>query len=220
VVISVKPPVVVAEAVSNGTTLTITGTGFGQAPPAGAEEYINVKVNGQEVDALSWTDTEIVAALPAFGASAEGDTVTVSALFCNDSAPIRFAAPISTTTIPVSTTTVPIATTTVPGSTTTVPGSTTTEPGSTTTTVSVCTPDCAGNFDGDNDVDGKDASDFKINYGRNRFYNPFSATAVGCGDFDCDSDADGSDAAVFKGDFGRSSILNPCQPCSFEACSY
>ena len=211
VVICIKPCVAITEAIDNGdATLTITGSGFGEAPPAGAEAYINVAVNGQVVDVVSWTDTRIIASFPAFGASAEGDTVTVGALFCNDTAPIQFAAPISTTTIPGSTTTIPVSTT----------SSTTTTPSSTTTSVSVCIPDCDGNFDSDDDVDGTDASAFKRNFGRNHLNNPFTAAAACCGDFDCDGDADGSDAAVFKGDFGRNAILNPCQPCSLEACSY
>ena len=205
VVICIKPCVKITEAIDNGdTTLTITGSGFGEAPPAGAEDYLNVKVNGQAVPVLSWTDTRIIAALPAFGASAECDTVTVGALFCNDTATIQLGDPVSTTTTSVSTTTIPVSTTssttTTPVSTTTIPVSTTS---STTTSVSACIPDCDGNFDSDIDVDGTDASEFKANYGRSMFNNPL--TAASCkGDFDCDGDTDGSDAVKIALERSRS----------------
>jgi hypothetical protein len=210
VVICIKPCVAIAGVTDNGNnTITIAGSGFGDAPPAGAEDYLNVTVNGQAVDLLSWTDTLIIAALPAYGAAAEEDTVTVNALFCNDTATFQSGAPISTTTTSVSTTTIPVSTT----------STTTTAPVSTTTSILECIPDCVGNFDLDEDVDGRDASEFKGNYGRSPFNNPL--TAASCkGDFDCDGDTDGSDAALFKQDYGRSSVLNPCQPCSLPACNY
>ena len=87
VVISIKPCVTIAGVTVNGdATITIAGSGFGEAPPAGAEVYINVTVNGQTVPALAWTGTRIVASLPDDGAAAEEDMVTVNSLFGNASA--------------------------------------------------------------------------------------------------------------------------------------
>lgn len=74
--------------------------------------------------------------------------------------------------------------------------------------------ECEGNFDGDQDSDGSDASDFKDHFGRSVFQNPCNTGEVCKGDFDCDLDVDGSDAQVFKEDFGRSQFSNPCPPCS------
>jgi hypothetical protein len=92
VVISIRRCVVITGVTSNGdNTLTITGSGFGEAPPAGAEEYINVRLNGQAVAAISWTDTRIIASFPADGAAVEGDTVMVSTLFCNAAASFQVA---------------------------------------------------------------------------------------------------------------------------------
>ena len=69
---------------------------------------------------------------------------------------------------------------------------------------------CAGNFDGDEDVDGSDASTFKANFGRSTMNNACSAEAPCKGDFDCDGDVDGSDASAMKADFGRSAFNNAC----------
>jgi len=90
VVISIRPCAVITRVTANGdNTLTINGSGFGEAPPAGAEEYIKVGVNGQPVDVFSWTDTLIRCSLPADGAAADSNTVTVSSLFCNATASFR-----------------------------------------------------------------------------------------------------------------------------------
>jgi rhodanese-related sulfurtransferase len=70
--------------------------------------------------------------------------------------------------------------------------------------------ECEGNFDGDTDVDGSDASAFKVDFGRSKILDPCSNTLPCSGDFVCDNDVDGADAALFKGDFGRSSLKNPC----------
>ena len=83
VAISVRPEVRIDRVTNNGETYTITGTGFGDTPPAGAEEYLNVQINGGVADVISWTDTEIVASVSGYGAADEGDTITVNALFCN-----------------------------------------------------------------------------------------------------------------------------------------
>ena len=70
--------------------------------------------------------------------------------------------------------------------------------------------ECEGNFDGDNDVDGTNASSFKRDFGRSLFNNACSDLYPCNGDFNCDGDADGTDAAIFKADFGRSQINDFC----------
>ena len=74
--------------------------------------------------------------------------------------------------------------------------------------------ECEGNFDGDEDVDGTDASMFKTDFGRGGYVNPCSETTPCKGDFLCDGDVDGADAALFKADFGRGGYVNPCPYCS------
>ena len=87
--------------------------------------------------------------------------------------------------------------------------------------------ECEADFTCDRDVDGSDATTFKIYYGR----GPLFSIGGACtnlnpcrGDFDCDGDVDGTDAVRFKTDFGRSLLRNPCPtapPCSqAEFCSY
>jgi len=76
--------------------------------------------------------------------------------------------------------------------------------------------ECEGNFDGDTDCDGTDASLFKSDFGRSSFLNPCNNEPVCNGNFDCDLDVDGGDAATFKKDFGRSAFGNPCPDCSVE----
>ena len=73
--------------------------------------------------------------------------------------------------------------------------------------------ECEGNFDGDEDQDGSDAFDFKVDFGRSFIGNPCETVDPCNGDFDCDNDVDGSDAFTFKEDFGRSSFGNPCPYC-------
>ena len=70
--------------------------------------------------------------------------------------------------------------------------------------------ECEGNFDGDEDVDGGDASLFKTDFGRSPFTNECEFIDSCTGDFDCDGDADGTDASLFKTDFGRSQFSSPC----------
>jgi hypothetical protein len=76
VAITVKPSVQITSIECTDTTLVITGSGFGAAPPDGAEVYLNAKVGGMTAEIISWTDTEIVAAVPFCS-----DAVTVNALF-------------------------------------------------------------------------------------------------------------------------------------------
>ena len=80
---------------------------------------------------------------------------------------------------------------------------------------------CESNFDCDSDVDGTDAANFKLDFGRSTFFNPCTNDAQCNGDFDCDSDCDGTDAAKVKEDFGRSGFSNPCPACLVgDWCSY
>jgi len=76
--------------------------------------------------------------------------------------------------------------------------------------------ECEGNFDGDQDVDGYDHSQFQIDFGRTdcTIANPCH------GDLDCDGDVDSDDEQIFLEDSGRGT-LNPCPPCATEPwCGY
>ena len=79
--------------------------------------------------------------------------------------------------------------------------------------LSVIDTQCEGNFDCDEDCDGGDAAEFKLDFGRSNFGNPCTNENQCHGDFDCDADVDGTDAVLFKEDFGRSSFNNPCPTC-------
>jgi len=79
VVFSIKPEVEISDVSCSEGILTITGSGFGDAPPEGAEEYINVEVDGVPVEIISWTDTEVKTAV-----SNCSGTVTVKALYGSD----------------------------------------------------------------------------------------------------------------------------------------
>jgi hypothetical protein len=57
--------------------LTLTGSGFGDTPPAGAESYINVMQNNVPLNITSWSDTLISAT----GAVCDGSEITVNGLF-------------------------------------------------------------------------------------------------------------------------------------------
>ncbi|NIN35499.1 MAG: hypothetical protein GTO60_10575, partial [Gammaproteobacteria bacterium] len=57
--------------------LTIEGSGFG-VQPAGSDDYINVEVNGQQVNILSWSDTRIKASVSRCPKNAG---ITVNALY-------------------------------------------------------------------------------------------------------------------------------------------
>ncbi len=75
VALSIKPEVVIIDVSCEEDLLTITGSGFGDAPPEGAEEYLNVEVDGLSVEITSWADTEITASVSSCG------MVTVNALY-------------------------------------------------------------------------------------------------------------------------------------------
>ena len=74
--ITVTPKVAITAVDCNGSTLVITGSGFGDVPPEGAEEYLNAKVGGMVVDIIYWTDTQITASTPLCS-----EAVTVNALY-------------------------------------------------------------------------------------------------------------------------------------------
>ncbi len=81
--------------------------------------------------------------------------------------------------------------------------------------------ECEGNFDGDLDVDGKDAGTFKKDYGRGKIRHSCTRMDPCNGDFDCDNDVDGINAIQFKRDFGRGKISNPCPSCPTDTwCVY
>lgn len=77
--ISITPQVVITDASCNDGIITITGSGFGDAPPEGSEEYLNVVVDGVPAEIISWTDTEITVSV-----SDCNGTVTVNALYGSD----------------------------------------------------------------------------------------------------------------------------------------
>jgi len=80
---------------------------------------------------------------------------------------------------------------------------------------------CESDMDCDGDVDGTDATTFKLHFGRNLLLNPCDVVNPCRGDFDCDQDCDGTDADFFKQDFGRSEVNNPCPACEvIDWCNY
>jgi hypothetical protein len=73
--------------------------------------------------------------------------------------------------------------------------------------------ECEGNFDGDQDQDSTDASNFKKDLGRSNLSKPCTNAEPCNGDFTCDKDVDSTDAAKFKTDLGRSGMVRPCPVC-------
>jgi hypothetical protein len=75
--ITIKPAIEIGNTACGGCTgiTTITGTGFGDAPPEGAEEFLNVMANGVALEVISWTDTEIKVS-----GGCSDDSLTVNAL--------------------------------------------------------------------------------------------------------------------------------------------
>jgi hypothetical protein len=70
-----------------GYTLTISGAGFGDAPPAGSGDYLNVVLNGIVLDStITWEDTEITAGVSRCPSTS---LVNVNALFGSDTAQAR-----------------------------------------------------------------------------------------------------------------------------------
>jgi hypothetical protein len=89
VVINVIPGVEITDVRCRGNkkrgyTLTITGAGFGNAPPAGSGDYLNVLLNGVVLDStITWEDTEITAGVSRCPSTS---LVNVNALFGSDTA--------------------------------------------------------------------------------------------------------------------------------------
>jgi hypothetical protein len=224
VVINVKPEVRIDNVANMGETYTITGTGFGDAPPEGAEDYLNVQINGEVAEIISWSDTEIKASVSGYGTSDAGDTILVNALFCD--AGFEGSDACGNNIIEGSEV---CDGTALDGETCETQGYLSGDLSCLSDCsgydVSVCSndpgciPDCNGDFDVDGDVDGLDAALFKIDFGRNLMNSPCETANPCNGDFDCDGDVDGSDSALFKIDFGRGQMDNPCALCN-EVCSY
>ncbi|MEN8262454.1 MAG: putative metal-binding motif-containing protein [Nitrospirota bacterium] len=78
-VISVIPNVIITsvDCSRKRGLMTVTGSGFSEKPE-GTGNYINVGVNGQKLDIISWTDTQIKASV---STCSNNETVTVDALF-------------------------------------------------------------------------------------------------------------------------------------------
>jgi hypothetical protein len=78
IVISIKPAVMISSTQCAACTglMTINGSGFGDAPPEGAEDYINVEQDGIRLEIVSWTDTQI----QVYGGCGY-EEITVNALF-------------------------------------------------------------------------------------------------------------------------------------------
>ena len=81
--ISIKPPVIIESSTIRSTCggckgeLTITGSGFGDTPPAGTESQINVMQNDVPLHIRYWMDTFILAT----GAVCDSSEITVNGLF-------------------------------------------------------------------------------------------------------------------------------------------
>ncbi len=82
VVISIVPDVIITDVNCDKKkgVLTITGSGFGEKIE-GTDAYISVEVNGDPVEIISWTDTQIKASV---SRCSRRITVTVNALYGSD----------------------------------------------------------------------------------------------------------------------------------------
>ncbi len=157
VAITVKPDVKITGIDCTENTLVITGSGFGDAPPDGAEIYLNAKVGGMVAEIISWTDTEIVAAVPFCS-----DAVTVNALFgspttCDCEGNFDGDEDTDGTDIHTFKTDFGRSPLQIPC-----------EEGS----------KCNGDFDCDEDVDGTDAFKMKEDFGRSPLGNPCAPVSV------------------------------------------
>jgi hypothetical protein len=81
--ISIKPPIIIESQTIRSTCggckgeLIITGSGFGETPPEGAELYINVMQNSVPLNITTWSGTVITAT----GAVCDDSEITVNGLF-------------------------------------------------------------------------------------------------------------------------------------------
>lgn len=74
----VAPKQLVKSSLLSGTTLTITGSGFGTAPSGASKALMGVFVGTTQARIVLWSDTRVVASSPAFAA---GKTATIKTLF-------------------------------------------------------------------------------------------------------------------------------------------
>jgi len=162
VTINCVPKVEITSVTCVAGVLTVTGSGFGDQPPAGAEEFINCKLDGAALAIVSWTDDRIVAATAACG-----EAVTVNALYGSAS----YGAAAS-----------PCAANfdsdeDVDGS----DASTFKGDFGRSGMLNPCTSSslCDGDFNCDGDVDGSDASGLKAQFGRGRLNSPCAAVPPG-----------------------------------------
>lgn len=165
VVISIIPRVAITSMSCNEVEgiLTITGSGFSDAPPDGAGEYLNVELSGLPLETISWTDAEILASV----SNCRGEeTVNVNALYGSASS---------------------ISTCDCEGNfdmDSDIDGTDAAKfkiDFGRSLLINPCTSiaTCNGDFDCDEDVDGTDAALIKEDFGRNPFHNPCSSCIVG-----------------------------------------
>lgn len=88
--LTITPPVVLKNAVlSNGKTLTVTGSGFGVAPATAYKSGLGVFVDDTSAKTVSWSNNKIVATSPMFAA---GKSVTVKTVYGKYSITVSSAA--------------------------------------------------------------------------------------------------------------------------------
>ncbi len=155
IVLSIIPPVVITAVDCNETfgTLIITGTGFGDPPPEGSEEYLNVMLGNTLVESTMWSDTHIQALVSSCTGGVTVNALYGSAAFCDcegnfdgdsdvdGSDTYLFKADFGRSLL-----------------------------------LNPCnaTDTCNGDFDCDQDVDGSDAVVMKEDFGRSSLHNPCS----------------------------------------------
>jgi len=163
VAVMIKPAVVITETTCTDGMLTVTGSGFGDEPPAGAAKFINCKLAGVPVEIISWSDTRIVAAVQVCS-----NAVTVNSLFGS----AAFGVPACAGNFD--------ADQDVDGSDV----STFNRGFGRTARINPCASGnpCQGDFDCDGDVDGSDAAGFKGDFGKGEGNNPCAQVTHGvCG---------------------------------------
>jgi hypothetical protein len=160
IAISCTPKVEITDIACADGILTVTGSGFGDAPPVSAQALINVQMGNSILATLSWSDTQIVAETPACGS-----TVTVNALYGSASTGCtgNFDADEDVDGSDASAFKADFGRSALNNG---------------------CAADnsCNGDFDCDGDVDGTDAAGIKADFGRSAFNNACPAVeAAACG---------------------------------------
>lgn len=159
IVLSIIPPVVITAVDCNEAfgTLIITGTGFGDPPPEGSEEYLNVMLGNTLVESTMWSDTHIQALVSSCTGGVTVNALYGSAAFCDcegnfdgdsdvdGSDTYLFKVDFGRSML-----------------------------------LNPCsgTDSCNGDFDCDQDVDGSDAVIMKGDFGRSALHNPCSSCTV------------------------------------------